>query len=123
MEAQIIEVTAARNRSNLSMKALQPEPEVVEKNQNRRHVKIPERYNSDKSGEKSQPVNHVAALKMRTRPLWLRSTKRVEPEPTAMELAMKAAMEKAKDKKKNRNHAKRRQVQRTGRHPLSHPRD
>ncbi len=96
IEAQIIDVNRRKKQIKLSMKAIQPEPEVIQ--EERPAPSAPsgataprrEKKPSRKPRQKSETDNS-ALLETVNEP--------VEPEPTYMELAMRAAMEKARDKK------------------------
>jgi small subunit ribosomal protein S1 len=98
IEAQVIEVNRRKKQIKLSMKALQPEPEVVVEEKPKQN---PARYAVDPNREKKP-----AARKPRRRPeedntaLMNSINETNEPEPTVMEMAMRQAMEKAKDRKK-----------------------
>ena len=96
IEAQIIDVNRRKKQIKLSMKAIQPEPEVI---QEERPAPVApsgataprrEKKTARKPRQKSETDNS-ALLETVNEP--------VEPEPTYMELAMRAAMEKARDKK------------------------
>jgi len=96
IEAQIIDVNRRKKQIKLSMKAIQPEPEVIQ--EERPAPAAPsgataprrEKKTARKPRQKSETDNS-ALLETVNEP--------VEPEPTYMELAMRAAMEKARDKK------------------------
>jgi len=96
IEAQIIDVNRRKKQIKLSMKAIQPEPEVIQ--EERPTPAAPsgataprrEKKTARKPRQKSETDNS-ALLETVNEP--------VEPEPTYMELAMRAAMEKARDKK------------------------
>lgn len=105
IEAQVIEVNRRKKQIKLSMKALQPEPEVVvvEKPQRpapsrtepsaKREKKVtrkPRRQSEEDNTALIESINGPAE----------------EAEPTAMELAMREAMEKAKDRKKKQEEKK-----------------
>ncbi|MCC6148266.1 MAG: S1 RNA-binding domain-containing protein [Anaerolineaceae bacterium] len=94
VEAQVLDVNRRKKQIKLSLKALQPEPEVVmaqvnaestapapsqDKNKPRRKAARKERNKSEFSSEIN--LSEVATT---------------EPNPTAMEMAWQAAMEKAK---------------------------
>ena len=106
IEAQIIEVNRRKKQIKLSMKALQPVPEVVEEKPKPTAKQNPARFSGEKSAEKKP------ARKPRRRPeednsaIMAAINETGEPEPTAMELAMKAAMEKAKEAKKKQESRK-----------------
>jgi predicted RNA-binding protein with RPS1 domain len=100
IEAQVIEVNRRKKQIKLSMKALQPAPEIVEEKPKPTAKQNPARFAADPNRDKKP------ARKPRRRPeedntaLMASFNETNEPEPTVMELAMKAAMEKAKDRKK-----------------------
>ena len=106
VEAQIIEVNRRKKQIKLSMKALQPEPEVVEEKPKPAARQNPERFNTDKSGEKKPARKPRRRAEDDNAAIMASINETSEPEPTAMELAMKAAMEKAKDKKKKQESRK-----------------
>lgn len=98
IEAQIIDVNRRKKQIKLSMKALQPEPEVVVEEKPKgvpaaRPAGEPKREKrSEKKPRRKSEVDNSALLETINEP--------AEAEPTAMEIAMRAAMEKAKDRKK-----------------------
>jgi len=95
VEAQVLEVNRRKKQIKLSLKALQPEPEVV-----LAEVKA-ESAAETQSHEKSKPRKKAAGRKDRSKSGTsdegaLPDITPTESEPTAMELAWQAAMEKAK---------------------------
>lgn len=103
IEAQIIDVNRRKKQIKLSMKALQPEPEVVVEEKPKAASSRPagefkrEKHVERKPRRKSD-VDNSALLETINEP--------AEVEPTVMEIAMRAAMEKAKDRKKNQDSKK-----------------
>lgn len=105
IEAQVIDVNKRKKQIKLSMKAIQPEPEVVveEKPKPAPRPSTPRSPDSEAKREKrterkprrKSEVDNTALLESINEP--------VEPEPTVMELAMREAMEKAKDRKKKQD--------------------
>ncbi|MCX6054895.1 MAG: S1 RNA-binding domain-containing protein [Chloroflexi bacterium] len=97
IEAKVIEVNRRKKQIKLSMKALQPEPEVVvEEKPKQISAKFSVEPNRDKKPAKKprrRPEEDNSAIMSS-----INETN--EPEPTVMELAMRQAMEKAKDRKK-----------------------
>jgi predicted RNA-binding protein with RPS1 domain len=98
IEAQIIEVNRRKKQIKLSMKAVQPEPEVVVEEKPRSAPSsntaegAPRRERkTTRKPRKSADMDNSALLES--------INETAEPEPTSMELAMRAAMEKAKDRK------------------------
>ncbi len=95
VEAQVIEVNRRKKQIKLSMKALQPEPEVAV---DEKPKKDPARFVVDPNREQKP------ARKPRRRPeenntaIMATINETNEPEPTVMELAMRQAMAKAKDR-------------------------
>lgn len=109
IEAQVIEVNRRKKQIKLSMKALQPEPEVaaVEKPQKPFPARTEPTVKREKKAARKprrQPEEDNSAL------LESINGPAEEAEPTAMELAMRAAMEKAKDRKKKQEEKKSRPV-------------
>lgn len=100
IEAQIIDVNRRKKQIKLSMKAIQPEPEVIQEERPAQPASpgVPaprrEKKPARKPRQKSETDNS-ALLESVNEP--------VEPEPTYMELAMRAAMEKARDKKQKQD--------------------
>ena len=101
IEAQIIDFNRRKKQIKLSMKAVQPEPEIAEeKPQAAQAASAPasgprrERKSSRKP-RKSAEMDNSALMDS------INETS--EPEPTSMELAMRAAMEKAKDRKRKQD--------------------
>lgn len=109
IEAQVIEVNRRKKQIKLSMKALQPEPEVavVEKPQRpapSRTEPSPKREKKvTRKPRRTSDEDNTALLESINGPA-------EEAEPTVMELAMRAAMEKAKDRKKKQEEKKARPV-------------
>ena len=101
IEAQVIEVNRRKKQIKLSMKALQPEPEVVAEEKPKPTAKQnPARFAADPNREK-KPARKPRRREETDNTALMNSINETnEPEPTVMELAMKAAMEKAKDRKK-----------------------
>lgn len=120
IEAQIIDVNKRKKQIKLSMKAIQPEPEVVVEEKpaaaprtseprtsaprtSSPRTAAPRSTDSDSKREKrperkprrTSDVDNSALLETINEP--------AEPEPTVMELAMREAMEKAKDRKKKQD--------------------
>ncbi len=105
IEAQIIDFNRRKKQIKLSMKAVQPEPEVV----------VEEKSRPDYSAE-PQTSGPRRERKPGRRPRKTSETDNAalmesinetnEPEPTSMELAMLAAMEKAKDRKQKQENKK-----------------
>jgi len=98
IEAQIIDINRRKKQIKLSMKAIQPEPEVVVEERPRSAPSPrqttegrPARKTERKPRKKSE-FDNSALMESINEP--------AEPEPTSMELAMREAMEKAKDRKK-----------------------
>jgi small subunit ribosomal protein S1 len=97
IEAQIIEVNRRKKQIKLSMKALQPEPEVVVEEKPKpspvsRPVREPKRDNKpERKPRKSADFDNSAIMDS------INQTS--EPQLTMMELAMIEAKEKAKDRK------------------------
>jgi small subunit ribosomal protein S1 len=101
IEAQVIEVNRRKKQIKLSMKALQPEPEVVVEEKPKPSPKQnPARFVSDPNREKKPARKPRRRAEEDNTALMASINETNEPEPTVMELAMKAAMEKAKDRKK-----------------------
>jgi predicted RNA-binding protein with RPS1 domain len=113
IEAQIIEVNRRKKQIKLSMKAIQPEPEVVveekpkpsaahtanTRNANPRSTTEPRREKRvEKKPRRNSEVDNSALLETINEP--------AEVEPTVMEIAMRSAMEKAKDRKKSQESKK-----------------
>lgn len=111
IEAQVIEVNRRKKQIKLSMKALQPEPEVVvvEKparpafkapsadaaaKREKKPVRKPRRRHDEDNSSLIESINEPPA----------------EAEPTYMELAMREAMAKAKDRKKQQEEKKSKHV-------------
>ncbi len=97
VEAQIIDVNRRKKQIKLSIKAIQPEPEVVV---TERPAPTPASSPAPQREKKAQrkprqktEYDNSAILESVNEP--------AEPEPTSMELAMRAAMEKAKNKQKS----------------------
>ncbi|EKD88620.1 MAG: 30S ribosomal protein S1 [uncultured bacterium] len=100
IEAQVIEVNRRKKQIKLSMKALQPVPEIVEEKPKPTAKQNPARFAADPNREK-KPARKPRRRTEEDNTALLNSFNETnEPEPTVMELAMKAAMEKAKDRKK-----------------------
>lgn len=100
IEAQVIEVNRRKKQIKLSMKALQPVPEVVEEKAKPTAKQNPARFAPDPNREK-KPARKPRRRTEEDNTALLNSFNETnEPEPTVMEMAMKAAMEKAKDRKK-----------------------
>ncbi len=102
IEAQVIEVNRRKKQIKLSMKALQPEPEVVvEEKPAPSPRQNPARFAADPNREKKPARSKPRRRAEEDNTALMASINETnEPEPTVMELAMKAAMEKAKDRKK-----------------------
>jgi small subunit ribosomal protein S1 len=101
IEAQVIEVNRRKKQIKLSMKALQPEPEVVVEEKPKPSPKQnPARFTADPNREKKAAKKPRRRAEEDNTALMASINETNEPEPTVMELAMKAAMEKAKDRKK-----------------------
>jgi len=104
IEAQIIDVNRRKKQIKLSMKALQPEPEVVveEKPKSapaaRPTGEAKRERRSEKKPRRKSDVDNSALLETINEP--------AEAEPTVMEIAMRVAMEKAKDRKKSQESKK-----------------
>ncbi len=100
IEAQVIEVNRRKKQIKLSMKALQPVPEIVEEKPKPTAKQNPARFAADPNREK-KPARKPRRRTEEDNTALLNSFNETnEPEPTVMEMAMKAAMEKAKDRKK-----------------------
>lgn len=100
IEAQVIEVNRRKKQIKLSMKALQPVPEIVEEKPKPTAKQNPARFAADPNRDK-KPARKPRRRTEEDNTALLNSFNETnEPEPTVMELAMKAAMEKAKDRKK-----------------------
>jgi small subunit ribosomal protein S1 len=107
IEAQIIEVNRRKKQIKLSMKALQPEPEVVVEEKPKPSPKQnPARFVSDPNREKKPARKPRRRVEEDNTALMNSINETNEPEPTVMEMAMKAAMEKAKDRKKKQESKK-----------------
>jgi len=97
IEAQIIDINKRKKQIKLSMKAIQPEPEVVVEEK-------PRPAPSSRPATEGRPARKTER-KPRKRTDFDNSAlmdsinEPAEPEPTSMEMAMRAAMEKAKDRK------------------------
>jgi predicted RNA-binding protein with RPS1 domain len=103
IEAQVIEVNRRKKQIKLSMKALQPVPEVVEEKAKPTAKQNPARFAADPNREK-KPARKPRRRTEEDNTALLNSFNETnEPEPTVMEMAMKAAMEKAKDRKKKQD--------------------
>lgn len=101
IEAQVIEVNRRKKQIKLSMKALQPEPEVVVEDKPKPTAKQnPARFAADPNREKKPARKPRRRAEEDNTALMNSINETNEPEPTVMEMAMKAAMEKAKDRKK-----------------------
>jgi predicted RNA-binding protein with RPS1 domain len=95
IEAQIIDVNRRKKQIKLSMKAIQPEPEIVVEEKPKavtpaaptvkRERKITRKPRKTSDTDNSALLDSINGTS--------------EPEPTSMELAMRASMEKAKDRK------------------------
>ncbi|PKN97817.1 MAG: hypothetical protein CVU42_14735 [Chloroflexi bacterium HGW-Chloroflexi-4] len=103
IEAQVIEVNRRKKQIKLSMKALQPVPEIVEEKPKPTAKQNPARFAADPNREK-KPARKPRRRTEEDNTALLNSFNETnEPEPTVMEMAMKAAMEKAKDRKKKQD--------------------
>lgn len=101
IEAQVIEVNRRKKQIKLSMKALQPEPEVVVEEKPKPSPKQnPARFATDPNRDKKPARKPRRRAEEDNTALMNSINETNEPEPTVMEMAMKAAMEKAKDRKK-----------------------
>jgi predicted RNA-binding protein with RPS1 domain len=100
IEAQVIEVNRRKKQIKLSMKALQPVPEIVEEKPKPTAKQNPARFAADPNREKKPARKPRRRVEEDNTALLNSINETNEPEPTVMELAMKAAMEKAKDRKK-----------------------
>ncbi len=103
IEAQIIDVNRRKKQIKLSMKALQPEPEVVVEEKpkpasSRPAGEFKREKRTERKPRRKSDVDNSALLETINEP--------AEVEPTTMEIAMRAAMEKAKDRKKNQDSKK-----------------
>ena len=105
IEAQIIDFNRRKKQIKLSMKAVQPEPEVVVEEKSRPDYSAepqtsgPRRERKPgRRPRKSSETDNAALMES------INETN--EPEPTSMELAMLAAMEKAKDRKQKQENKK-----------------
>lgn len=104
VEAQVLEVNRRKKQIKLSLKALQPEPEVIlaevkaesaEETQNREKSKP-----RKKAGRKDRGKNEFSGE------INLPDVTPAEPEPTVMEMAWQAAMEKAKARRNDERNKK-----------------
>ncbi|MRS02296.1 S1 RNA-binding domain-containing protein [bacterium] len=100
IEAQVIEVNRRKKQIKLSMKALQPVPEIVEEKPKPTAKQNPARFAADPNREKKPARKPRRRTEEDNTALLNSFSETNEPEPTVMEMAMKAAMEKAKDRKK-----------------------
>lgn len=100
IEAQVIEVNRRKKQIKLSMKALQPVPEIVEEKPKPTAKQNPARFTADPNREKKPARKPRRRAEEDNTALLNSFSETNEPEPTVMEMAMKAAMEKAKDRKK-----------------------
>lgn len=96
VEAQVIEVNRRKKQIKLSLKALQPEPEVEEV------IKLAESHppkekaaRRRKTGRKTDASEFTAE--------GLSEESKAEAEPTAMEIALRQAMERAQNRKQEKN--------------------
>lgn len=106
VEAQVLEVNRRKKQIKLSLKALQPEPEVI-----LAEVKAEAEAAEFPNREKSKPRSKKPVRKERNRndftgEINLPEVIPAEPEPTAMEMAWQAAMEKAKARRNEERNKK-----------------
>lgn len=100
IEAKVIEVNRRKKQIKLSMKALQPEPEVVVEERPKQNAA---RFAVDPNREKKPARKPRKRTEPDNTALMNSINETNEPEPTVMELAMRQAMEKAKDRKKKQD--------------------
>ncbi len=112
IEAKVIEVNRRKKQIKLSMKALQPEPEVVvvEKPANRPAFKNPNADAAAKRDKKPVRKPHRRSDEDNTQLIESINEPPAEAEPTYMELALRSAMAKAKDRKKQQDEKKSKHV-------------
>lgn len=95
VEAQVIDVNRRKKQIKLSIKAVQPEPEVIIQE---KPAHTPVSANAPQRDRKS-PRKPRQKTEIDNSALLDSVNEASEPEPTSMELAMRAAMEKAKNNK------------------------
>ena len=105
VEAQVLEVNRRKKQIKLSLKALQPEPEVILAEVNA------ENTGETQSHEKSKPRKKTAGRKERNKTevsgeINLPDVTPAESDPTAMEMAWQAAMEKVKARRNDERNKK-----------------
>jgi len=113
IEAQVIEVNRRKKQIKLSMKALQPEPEVVVAEKPARPAFKPQSADASAKREKDKkPARKPRRRSEEDNTGLIESINEpaAEAEPTYMELALRSAMEKAKDRKKQQDEKKSKHV-------------